>query len=531
MTNKTVPLCKKRSRPWTGTGACPYGPPPRSAPYAESRNQGFFNGHFRGMLALGPQTTSVIFRIISYILCNKTLYLVIYVQLNCTCTIHHEEQKGERKFMRLKPKPLEIGDETGFGEHDLFGRKDFAARLTNLVKNIEDPTVFLLDAQWGDGKTTFLKQWAGELRNARIPVVEFDAFAKDYQADPFIVLSAEIFAAAQMVESIENSTRANFLESAKSLGKASLSIIAQIAISKVTSGELSLEDVKKLGEAPMDDFSAIIEERLKSAEADAELLSSFRESLEKLAKGMSIEEGSPLVLIVDELDRCRPSFAVELIEKIKHVFSVPGVHFVLSAHLPQLAKIFQNTHGLGKDEQALVYLEKFYDVRVKFPAPRYYRNTTTKSYIEHLWFQLNLPSMDLNNGSVNFRESLESVFQNRRVSLRTVEKIMTNLALYYAGNSAGGVENVLFVTGVCIIRHSDPELYEKIASSTVTWDDINGFFGFDSWSEETTSSLFREHWRLIFGQEVSSDLKSFSGSKGDANQLLSEITKQIDNFY
>lgn len=72
--------------------------------------------------------------------------------------------------MKLKPSPLEIGDGAGFGEHDLFGRKDFADRLTNLVRNIEDPTVFLLDAKWGDGKTTFLKQWAGELRNADIPI-------------------------------------------------------------------------------------------------------------------------------------------------------------------------------------------------------------------------------------------------------------------------------------------------------------------------------------------------------------------------
>lgn len=434
-------------------------------------------------------------------------------------------------LMRLKPKPLEIGDETGFGEHDLFGRKDFADRLTNLVKNIEEPTVFLLDAPWGDGKTTFLKQWAGELRNAGIPVIEFDAFARDYQEEPFIALSAEIFAAAQKVESLEEETRANFIESAKSLGKASLSIVAKIAISKITSGEVSLEDVKKLGKAPMDEVESIIEERLKAAEADTKLLCSFRESLEKLAKGMTSEEESPLVLIVDELDRCRPSFAVELIEKIKHVFSVPGVHFVLSTHLPQLAKIFQSTHGLGDEEHALIYLEKFYDVRVKFPAPLYYRNTTTRSYIEHLWFKLNLPHMDINNGSVNFRESLESVFHNRRVSLRTVEKIMTNLALYYAGNSAGSVENVIFVTGVCIIRHSDPELYEKIASSKVTWDDINGFFGFDSWSQDKTSDLFREYWRLIFGQEVSDGLKKHLGNEEKANELLSKIAGQIDNFH
>ena len=437
--------------------------------------------------------------------------------------------------MRIKPRPLEIGDETGFGEHDLFRRKDFADRLTNLVENIEDPTVFLLDAAWGDGKTTFLKQWAGELRSADIPVIEFDAFARDYQADPFIALSAEIFAAAHKVESLEETARANFVESAKLLGKASLSIVARIAISKLSSGAISLEDIKKSGEDPTDDISAIIEDRLKAAEADAELLCSFRKALKELAKGMSAKSSDgrkpSLVLIVDELDRCRPSFTVELIEKIKHVFAVPGVHFVLSAHLPQLAKIFQNTHGLGEEEQALTYLEKFYDVRMRFPAPLPWRETATRRYIEHLWYELKLLPMDLYNTRVNFRESLENVFQNRRASLRTIEKIMTNIALYYAGASAGGGESVTLVASVCCIRHCDPDLYEKITSSKVTWDDINGFFGFDSWSHDKTSSHYREHWSYIFEEGISPELKKFPGSNGNANELLSKIAAQIDNFH
>ena len=437
--------------------------------------------------------------------------------------------------MRLKPKPLEIGDDTGFGEHDLFERKDFADRLTNLVKNIEEPTVFLLDAPWGEGKTTFLKQWAGELRNVGVPVIEFDAFARDYQADPFIALSAEIFAQAQKVASLEEETRANFIESAKSLGKASLSIIAKIAISKLSSGAISLEDIKKSGKDPTDDVSAIIEERLKAAEAEKQLLESFREALEELAAGISPEEGTPLVLIVDELDRCRPSFAVELIEKIKHVFAVPGVHFVLSAHLPQLAKIFQNTHGLGDEEQALTYLEKFYDVRMRFPASPMLPGTVTRPYITYLWHELNLLPMDPEK-CTDFLESLECIFQNRQVSLRTVEKIMTNIALYYAGSSSGGGAYPVFVAGVCCIRHCDPDLYEKISSSKVTWNEINQFFGFNSWPQNGDSSWFRNLWQMIFDcldhePAESSWLQRNAHIKGRAKEILSEISAQIDNFY
>ena len=439
--------------------------------------------------------------------------------------------------MRIKPRSLEIEDETGFEEYDLFRRKDFANRLTNLIKNIEEPTVFLLDAPWGDGKTTFLKQWAGELRGNSVPVVEFDAFARDYQADPFIALSAEVLAAAKKIKPLKNEC-AKFFKRATSLGKAFLPIVAQIAINKASAGLLSLEDAKKLGKTLTDDVSAVLEERLKAAEADTELLSSFREALEELAKGISsqppAEGGSPLVLIVDELDRCRPSSAVELIEKIKHVFAVPGVHFVLAAHLPQLAKVFQNRYGLGSDEQALTYLEKFYDVRLRFPAPLRVTDTVTKRYIRYLWGELELLPMDPHK-LTDVQEMLECIFQNRRVSLRTVEKIMTNIALYYAGSSSG-FENPDFVAGICCIRHCDPALYDKIASSNVTWDDINRFFEFDSSSQEGISSTIKGWWRLIFDcldeESVASGFSRHSlRYRGKAKDILSNIAAQIDNFY
>lgn len=438
--------------------------------------------------------------------------------------------------MKIKPKQLDFGDDPGFGKHDLFRRKDFADRLTNLVKNIEDPTIFLLDAQWGAGKTTFLNQWKGELRTAGIPVIKFDAFERDYQEDPFISLSAEIVAAAKKMGTWRD-LRIKFVDRASSLGKVFLSIAAQTAVSKASLGFLSRADVKDLGKALAEEFSPKLKERLEAAEANAELLSSFHEALEKLAKGMSLKSSEerklPLVLIVDELDRCRPSFAVELIEKIKHVFSVRGVHFVLSAHLPQLAKIFQHSHGLGEEEQALIYLEKFYDVRIRFPTPPSSSETDTKLYIQYLWNELKLPT---ENPVTQIQDVLECAFQNRDVSLRTIEKIMTNIALYYAELPPNGGENIVFVSGVCCIRHLDIALYDKIASSNITLDDINGFFDFDTWSQEGFSPIVGDWWRLLFDRlhdrtpQTEFDSSVIETIQGKADVLLPRIASQIDNY-
>jgi predicted KAP-like P-loop ATPase len=88
--------------------------------------------------------------------------------------------------MRLFPPPLEIGDEEGFTkEKDIFGRSGIGRGLTNIISRVTDPLVIAVDNEWGTGKTTFLKMWAGELRKLGVPVIYFDAFQHDYVEDAF----------------------------------------------------------------------------------------------------------------------------------------------------------------------------------------------------------------------------------------------------------------------------------------------------------------------------------------------------------
>jgi predicted KAP-like P-loop ATPase len=95
--------------------------------------------------------------------------------------------------MRLFPKELEIAPGEGFTtEKDIFGRAGFGQQLTSIVSRVDAPLVILLDAPWGEGKTTFIKMWAGELKKRNIPSIYFDAFATDYQDNAFIALSSHI---------------------------------------------------------------------------------------------------------------------------------------------------------------------------------------------------------------------------------------------------------------------------------------------------------------------------------------------------
>ncbi len=99
--------------------------------------------------------------------------------------------------MRLLPPELASGGDEGFtSENDIFGRKAFGDVLTRIVSELEGPTVLLLDAPWGTGKTTFVKMWRGELVKAKVPTISFDAFANDYREDGFLALAGETVARA-----------------------------------------------------------------------------------------------------------------------------------------------------------------------------------------------------------------------------------------------------------------------------------------------------------------------------------------------
>ncbi|MDT1837362.1 NTPase, partial [Acinetobacter baumannii] len=83
----------------------------------------------------------------------------------------------------------------------------------------------------------------------------------------------------------------------------------------------------------------------------------FKEALAKITSKLD----KPLVFIVDELDRCKPEFAIRLIERIKHFFDIPKVVFILAINKTQLEESINNFYGFSNTAN---YLEKFIDFSI-----------------------------------------------------------------------------------------------------------------------------------------------------------------------
>lgn len=65
----------------------------------------------------------------------------------------------------------------------------------------------------------------------------------------------------------------------------------------------------------------------------------------------------PVVIIIDELDRCRPTYAIKLLEEIKHLFDVAGLIFIFGMHGQQLAHSVNAAYGANFDGAS--YLKRF----------------------------------------------------------------------------------------------------------------------------------------------------------------------------
>ena len=373
---------------------------------------------------------------------------------------------GAEDEMRLAPPRLEIGDRDGFDGTDIFCYEKFGRNLASLVESLEGSSVVALDGGWGSGKTVFAKQWAGLLRNCGSAVIYFDAFAADSGDDPLFDIASQLFAAAK-----EGRVRKDFGEKAVAVFKVLAMRVPAAALRLTVGGGLgeeivgTLADAQEAGTSDGGDVSAAFHRRLERSQDRAVALATFRASLIALAAEMraralqevdgarGAEKARPVVMIVDELDRCRPSYALHLLESFKHVFDVKNMCFVLITNLRQLTQVVAGQYGV---KDADTYLEKF--VHATFVLPEKERYARNKEYIKHL-FQERMGF----EGNSNLREPIELAISHAGTSLRGIERVIPNVAwclasgIFKIGDRFGDwlsqdYEEVLVPSVVCAIR-------------------------------------------------------------------------------
>ena len=262
----------------------------------------------------------------------------------------------------LRPGDIAVPQDDPF-RNDLLDRKKTAEVLTGVVRSFKGPGVVAIDAGWGTGKTTFLKIWAQHLRNDKFTVVEFNAWDTDFAADPFLALSAELQEELDASGAdIPPEAKERIKEWSTELLRQGVPQLVRLALDAMP---LASTLAGNLTESVLDQFT---ESRVSGYAKTKEAIFGFRDALGRAAAAVSeSSEERPLIVIIDELDRCRPTYAVELLETAKHLFSVDHVVFVLAINGRELSHSVKSLYGICFDADR--YLRRFFDAAVSLPDP------------------------------------------------------------------------------------------------------------------------------------------------------------------
>ncbi len=245
---------------------------------------------------------------------------------------------------------------------DALGRDIFAKQLNRMIQNSKELTEneslsIAIDASWGMGKTQFIHMWRNMLKEEtkKWKTVYYNAWKYDDFADAIAPIVCEICKEYQEILEKDKS----FLRATTNILMVSITALTAIASAAFP----ALGPANAIGKAIADTIDKRTEDgffrdyiKRETAKAD------FRRAL----KGL-VSENDKLVIFVDELDRCRPSFAIETLEVMKHFFNVDKVVFVFALDIQQLSKSIATVYGQNMDANG--YLSRFFDCQLRLPQP------------------------------------------------------------------------------------------------------------------------------------------------------------------
>lgn len=276
------------------------------------------------------------------------------------------------KSLELKPTDENLLD--AYTNNSIYRNEDLH-RFIEILNAIDESCVIGLDGNWGSGKTFFVKQakmildafnpfieqsdditnkiittWHNFRNNESITLnnqlsVYYDAWENDSDDDPLLSIIYEILNQVQSEFDFEPTTKL-------------LEIGASIA--ELITGKR----IQKLLEA----FSK--HDPLLTIKKGKDLRDNITEFLDEIMA----EKGDRLIIFIDELDRCKPSFAVKLLERIKHYLTNDRITFVLSVNTFELQNTIKQYYG--SDFDGCRYLDRFFDLRIALPPAdcnRYYK--------------------------------------------------------------------------------------------------------------------------------------------------------------
>jgi len=296
-------------------------------------------------------------------------------------------------------------------EKDYLGRNKKLDKLITILNSLNSNIVISIDGNWGTGKTIFVKQLELINKKGNLNALNEDSvkkFINDYSVFYYNAWENDMHD-SPLLSLIYNLIN-NYPKEKKQTTNSKVQLPFNLKeLLKSISGNL-IDPDKVIS------FEDITKEIFTTEEK--------RNALNQLLKNI-IPKDKKLLFIVDELDRCKPSFAVNLLETLKHFFNNDSIVFIVSTNNEQLSYTINNYYGNNFD--GYNYLNKFYDLIIEL------EEIDTEKYLSKIF--------NINKTSQFWNYSLFGVIDYFKFSMREINRILSDYDLLgtYFQTSYGGI--------------------------------------------------------------------------------------------
>ena len=389
-----------------------------------------------------------------------------------------------------------------FDTQDEFKRKPIAENIIRLLTSDIDLSPMVIDGGWGTGKTEFCQKLIRlmQQKHSDYQPVYIDAFRSDHSGEPLLALLAEIIKACTPEDTDEQPSEQR-KDLTKEIAKAAgfvMKTVAKAAVGHVlkqNTADLAEglqqiindgQDADSLAETVTDaaatiashTIDAAVEALLKEQIEAEKNLETLRACLKRLAAA------KPIILFIDELDRCRPDYAVDMLEVIKHVFDVENVKVVLVTNTKQLRAAINHRYGMEVDAQK--YLDKFLKYSFALPDKVVARFEEERALVAVEYFKRLIRDGRLKGliGQEITMDLINDLIERNDLSLRETERLVRFLEIYHSlSQNLSGTTRweyvVLRVTGVFIFCFY-PSLMDDINKNRTDSKDFARLFNIQS---------------------------------------------------
>ncbi|MCC5995947.1 MAG: hypothetical protein JJU18_06205 [Oceanicaulis sp.] len=428
--------------------------------------------------------------------------------------------------MRLLP-PDDGPPKDGFKTFDLFNRRALADTICNSFAHFDDNRVVLVNGAWGSGKTYFIKQFENHSQDCGFYPIYFDAHEYDYTKDALgSILSEFANHANQLIDDVD--AISILADSAGRVALAGLRGLAMGVAEVATAGVASQVKgrVETALSTPERLSSAVVNRVLDTRDA----MSCLRDSITDIASRISRTSKKEPLIIIDEIDRCRPDFALEVIEIVKHIFPTSGVRFIISADLENLKSIVNVYYASNFDSNN--YLMKFYNVRFDVSEYKSRNKHILDAYGEYHERECLQP---LTESLTSACAILKISAKKNGFTIRQMQRCYQYLALSYCQLKDGSFDAAPPFVFISLALASGGNIPTKIRNNQLIMKDVTNLLGIDEGDESGASRFILSYFEYIFNMETKDEwswasILSRYNFVEESDSLRIVLEKYFDNF-